>query len=185
MLTTPRLGKGLSLIFGFKPRCGNQTSFVEAHNVIRRQLNEPPLTWDRNLARYARRWATKQLDECKMMHSFGPYGENIFWGGQDHWTATDAVESWARENQFYDPMTNQCLYGEMCGHYTQVVWRSSLRVGCARMKCHNGGVLVYCEYDPPGNYINENPFGKVFEMPSSTTSSAVPLDIMSTTGGSG
>ncbi|PON72800.1 Ves allergen [Parasponia andersonii] len=147
--------------------------FVHAHNMVRQQLSLPPLTWDRNLARYARRWAAKRLFDCKMMHSYGPYGENIFWGGKDHWTATQAVESWVKENAFYDPGTNHCAPGEMCGHYTQVVWKSSLRVGCTRTKCANGGVLVFCEYDPPGNYINENPFGKVFDdigQPQTTTS---------------
>ena len=123
--------------------------------------------------------------DCKMIHSYGPYGENIFWGGRDHWTASEAVESWVRENEFYDPDNNHCAAGEMCGHYTQVVWKSSVRVGCTRMKCATGGVLVFCEYDPPGNYVNENPFGKVFdennnifEPPPETpsTSSSAPLE---------
>ncbi|EXB23434.1 hypothetical protein L484_005724 [Morus notabilis] len=137
--------------------------FVHAHNTVRRQLNQPLLTWDRGLARYARRSASRRFFDCKMVHSYGPYGENIFWGGRDHWTAAEAVESWIREAQFYNPDTNECTPGEMCGHYTQVVWRDTLRVGCARMRCLNGGLLVFCEYDPPGNYINENPFGKVFD----------------------
>lgn len=137
--------------------------FVQAHNEARQQLNQPPLTWDRGLARYARRWAMRRFFDCRMTHSYGPYGENIFWGGRDHWTAAEAVESWVREAQFYNPNTNECTPGEMCGHYTQVVWRDTLRVGCARMRCLNGGLLVFCEYDPPGNYVNENPFGKIFD----------------------
>ncbi|XVF08006.1 hypothetical protein REPUB_Repub06bG0188000 [Reevesia pubescens] len=61
---------------------------------------------------------------------------------------------------FYDPKSNTCAKGEMCGHYTQVLWKDTVRVGCARVKCCNGkGFYVIYNYDPPGNYINEHPFG--------------------------
>ena len=158
------------------PRVSLSREFLHAHNRIRRRLNEAPLVWDRGLARYARRWAARRFHDCQMVHSYGPYGENIFWGGRDHWTATEAVESWVRENQYYNADTNECVPGEMCGHYTQVVWRDSHRVGCARQRCFNGGVLIFCEYDPPGNYVNENPFGKVFDLldPLSGTPDPIP-----------
>ena len=40
-----------------------------------------------------------------------------------------------------------------CGHYTQIVWRTSLHVGCALVTC---GSLTYksvilCNYGPGGN----------------------------------
>lgn len=38
-----------------------------------------------------------------------------------------------------------------CGHYTQVVWANTKRVGCAAAECRNGGTFVVCSYDPPGN----------------------------------
>ncbi|RVW39746.1 Pathogenesis-related protein 1B [Vitis vinifera] len=68
------------------------------------------------------------------------------------------VESWAKEHKYYNKDTNQCTQGQMCGHYTQIVWRDSVRLGCARVNCLNGGMYAICSYDPPGNYINENPF---------------------------
>lgn len=142
-----------------KKRLSVRREFLHAHNRVRRHFNEPILKWSRKLARYARRWANKRALDCRMIHSYGPYGENIFWGKYDHWTATEAVQSWVRESKFYDPHTNQCTHGQMCGHYTQIVWRDSSRIGCARKKCLNGGLFVICVYDPPGNYINENPFG--------------------------
>lgn len=103
----------------------------------------------------------KLIADCKMVHSLGPYGENLFWGKYDNWTPTQAVESWVSEREFYDARNNSCTPGEMCGHYTQVIWRDSLKVGCTRAKCQNGGVLIICEYDPPGNYVNESPFDTV------------------------
>lgn len=132
--------------------------FLSAHNKVRMNVTHPLLNWDRKLARYARRWGMKRVADCKMIHSYGPYGENLFWGALDHWTPTEAVESWSKEKQFYNPQNNACSEGEMCGHYTQIIWKDSIKLGCTRVKCQTGGVLMICEYDPPGNYVNESPF---------------------------
>ena len=59
-----------------------------------------------------------------------------------------------------------CDSGEMCGHYTQVVWEGSTRVGCAIVECDdvsglNWGVtstMVICQYYEPGNYIGYKPY---------------------------
>ncbi|KAK3227710.1 hypothetical protein Dsin_007572 [Dipteronia sinensis] len=133
--------------------------FLNAHNRVRFEKGQPPLKWDAKLARTARRWGDERRNDCEMRHSSSPYGENLFWGGQDHWTPTEVVESWAKEQDYYNVLSNGCDAGQMCGHYTQIVWRSTAKIGCARQKCAGGGVLVICNYDPPGNYINENPFG--------------------------
>ncbi|KAK9289496.1 hypothetical protein L1049_008386 [Liquidambar formosana] len=133
--------------------------FLLAHNKVRLHSGEAPLQWDRALSRYARRYAKQRAADCKMVHSYGPYGENIFWGGRDHWTPTQVVRSWAREHRHYKKETNECTKGQICGHYTQIVWKQSSRIGCARIKCKNGGLFALCEYDPPGNWVNESPFG--------------------------
>ncbi|KAI4340096.1 hypothetical protein MLD38_024965 [Melastoma candidum] len=132
--------------------------FLDAHNVVRAKFGEPPLVWDRNLAKYARNWANGRVADCKMLHSGGPYGENIFWGSRNHWTAIQIVNMWVDEVQYYDPVNFSCQDGEICGHYTQVVWRDTSKVGCSRVTCNNGGMYAICVYDPPGNYIGENPF---------------------------
>ncbi|XP_010039218.1 pathogenesis-related protein 1A [Eucalyptus grandis] len=132
--------------------------FVEAHNKVRLGHGEPLLKWDKNLAKYSRRFASKRAADCKMIHSYGPYGENIFWGAKAEWSPSQVVDSWVSEKQFYDPTHNSCTPGEMCGHYTQVVWRDTARVGCAWIPCLNGGMYAICSYDPPGNYVNESPF---------------------------
>jgi pathogenesis-related protein 1 len=71
---------------------------------------------------------------------------------------TEAVKLWVDEKPYYDYNSNSCVNGEMCGHYTQVVWRKSLRIGCAKVKCDNGGTFITCNYDPPGNYVGERPY---------------------------
>lgn len=135
--------------------------FVAAHNWVRRRFNEPLFKWDDKLASFARQYAMRRQEDCKMVHSDGPYGENMFWGKKQHWTASDAVYYWFVENKWYDFKSLDCSAPEEkgCGHFTQLVWRDSVRVGCALQQCHKNesGMLVICEYDPPGNFEHENP----------------------------
>ncbi|KAL4605239.1 hypothetical protein ACB092_09G014500 [Castanea dentata] len=150
--------------------------FLSAHNKVRKMYDEPPLKWNRKLARYARRWAAKRAFDCRMVHSYGPYGENLFWAKHDHWTPSEAVKSWVEEKKYYDPRKKACAQGHMCGHYTQVVWRDTKRVGCARTNCKNGGLYVICVYDPPGNYVNESPFGNPPRIPERYPNSALMVE---------
>ncbi|XP_044472665.1 pathogenesis-related protein 1A-like [Mangifera indica] len=136
--------------------------FLAAHNKIRQSMGEPCLTWDETLAKFAHHWAETLAAECTMVHSTVSYGENLFWGAQDHWTPAEAVQSWIKESDFFDNTTNHCKEGQMCEHYTQVIWKKTGKVGCARKKCHRGGLIVVCNYDPPGNYENVNPLDDKF-----------------------
>lgn len=140
--------------------------FVRAHNAARAQVRVGPIQWDERVASYARSYLSRFRGSCKMVHSGGPYGENLAWGWPDL-TGTAAVNMWVGEKQFYDYNSNSCVGGE-CRHYTQVVWAKSVRVGCAKVKCdNNGGTLISCNYDPPGNYIDQRPYdqGPLFQVP--------------------
>ncbi|EOA32695.1 hypothetical protein CARUB_v10015993mg [Capsella rubella] len=141
-------------------RARHSREFLHAHNIARESSGVPPLEWDKGLARFADKWAKQRKPVCNMMHSDGPYGENIFWYRRKKtWSLEKVVTRWFEERFNYDTKTNTCASGEMCGHYTQMVWRATRAVGCARVKCDNGrGYLVVCEYDPPGNYEGESPF---------------------------
>ncbi|KAK2987450.1 hypothetical protein RJ640_018587 [Escallonia rubra] len=86
-----------------------------------------------------------------------PYGENLAKGSGD-FTGKAAVDLWVGEKQYYDYNSNSCASGKVCGHYTQVVWRKSARVGCARVRCNNGWWFITCNYDPPGNYVGQRPY---------------------------
>ncbi|KAF6173045.1 hypothetical protein GIB67_006421 [Kingdonia uniflora] len=140
--------------------------FLHEHNKVRRKNGEPLLTWDRTLARYARRWAAKRVANCDMVHSNGPYGENVYWGSDyTRHSAADAVRAWAGETRHFNAHSNSCAPNQLCGHYTQIVWASSKRIGCARVKCNNGGVYIMCSYDPRGNIIDVNPFDVTMQFP--------------------
>ncbi|KAJ7525560.1 hypothetical protein O6H91_17G056800 [Diphasiastrum complanatum] len=132
--------------------------YLIPHNEERQRTGVPDLLWDDGVASYSRWWANHQrnFENCAMRHSNGPYGENLFWGSGKAWTPGDAVSSWVDEKQHYSYSANACA--GMCGHYTQVVWRNTRKLGCTSVTCDNGNTLIICNYDPPGNYIGQRPF---------------------------
>jgi uncharacterized protein YkwD len=139
---------------------------VAAHNAVRDTVGVPHLSWDGQLGNVAQAWA----DGCVFEHSSGsPYGENLFASTPaGNATAQGVVDSWASEVDFYDYDTNSCAANEQCGHYTQIVWDSTERVGCGFAVCpeasspFGGGFgdweLWVCNYDPPGNWVGEKPY---------------------------
>lgn len=134
--------------------------FLYPQNAARAATGLPPLRWDEGVASYARSYAESRRGDCALVHSSGPYGENLFWGsgGDGGWTPAQAVGAWLAERPRYDYWSNRCS-GGMCGHYTQIVWRGSTRVGCAMVNCYNGrGTFITCNYDPPGNYVGMRPY---------------------------
>lgn len=135
--------------------------YLKGHNDARAAVGVAPLAWDERLTSYAQWWANQRQYDCALRHSGGPYGENIFWGGGSgyDWSPAYAVQYWVNERNNYDYNSNSCAYGQQCGHYTQIVWRNSKRVGCAKVVCYNGrGTFITCNYDPPGNYVGSWPY---------------------------
>ena len=134
--------------------------YVTAHNTVRATVGVGPVAWDAAVASYAASYARRRSGDCKLIHSNSrDYGENLFWGSGKDWTAVQAVKKWADERPDYSYASNSCINGKMCGHYTQIVWRNSTRIGCARLLCdHDAGVFITCNYSPPGNYIGQRPY---------------------------
>ncbi|KAK1361096.1 Pathogenesis-related protein 1B [Heracleum sosnowskyi] len=141
-----------------KPR-----QYLEAHNKIRLEMGVPPLKWDRKLTRQSRRYANSQAHICHLDHSHSVYGENLAWEQYDEATPGDIIQKFIDERANYDLETGVCNCQPsstdcMCGHFTQVIWRTTERVGCAEVTCKGQkGKLVVCSYDPRGNYIGQNP----------------------------
>ena len=142
----------------------NEAGITAAHNAARAAVNPPaspaipPLTWSGDVAATAQAWA----NNCMFMHSGGTYGENIY-ASTGTSSPEDVVTSWVSEVSSYDYDTNSC--SDVCGHYTQVVWRDSVRLGCGVADCTTGSPfgggswqLWVCNYDPPGNYEGQKPY---------------------------
>lgn len=129
---------------------------LAAHNAIRARMKVPPLAWSDELARYAQGWASRLATENRLIHRSRPvYGENLYLIHGAQATAGEVVQAWASEAASYDYQTNSCR--GQCGHYTQMVWRDTKRVGCGRAMRDATEVWV-CNYDPPGNIVGERPY---------------------------
>ncbi|GLT27525.1 hypothetical protein SLA2020_025120 [Shorea laevis] len=147
----------LAFVIGLSHAQDSPKDYLSAHNAARAAVGVVPMTWNSTVATYARDYLNQHIGDCEMVHSSGPYGENLAWGSADL-SGTYAVKMWVDEKADYDYNSNSCAPNAVCGHYTQVVWRNSVRLGCAKVKCNNGGTLISCNYDPPGNYIGERPY---------------------------
>ncbi|XP_065157212.1 uncharacterized protein [Atheta coriaria] len=146
--STPR-SNGASSSGNFNRDCLNQ------HNMYRAKHGVPALQLDDQLCRYSQEWAEELARRGVMQHrSQNTYGENIFsaWSSDPNYTVEGgkAVDSWYDEIQFY-------TFGQeprdlKAGHFTQVVWRLSEKLGVGIAK-KNGHIYVVCNYSPPGNYV--------------------------------
>lgn len=128
-------------------------TFLNAHNTFRAKHGAAPLVWDNLLASKAQQWAAG----CKFQHSggkLGPYGENLAAGTGSAYDIRAAIKSWTDEVSSYNPNN------PVPSHFTQVVWKSTKKVGCGVQMCKGifdpkFGLAKYvvCEYSPPGNVI--------------------------------
>jgi uncharacterized protein YkwD len=123
---------------------------VDAHNRVRAKHCAKPLAWSAKLAQVAQQWANSLRDKgCVFGHSGGSFGENLAAGTSGTLDAEDVVKMWYDEvSQYRFPNGG---FSAQTGHFTQVVWRGTARVGCGRSQC-NGMDIWVCEYDPAGNW---------------------------------
>ena len=157
-----------SAVFAF-----DSAAIVAAHNQLRADVGvKERLVYSPELAVSAQVWANKlqQNNRCQMKHSQAEsYGENLYWASATQWsngrlelqkvTPKQVVDSWGSEKAYYNYEKNSCKAGKMCGHYTQVVWRSTQKVGCAVAVCEDTQQQVWvCQYQPAGNWVGEKPY---------------------------
>ena len=129
---------------------------IAAHNAARARVGVPPLVWSDRLAARAREWAETLLARNQFEHSRNSgYGENLFEITGGFASPAEVVNDWASEARDYDYRSNRCR--GVCGHYTQIVWRSTKEVGCGLARGRGREIWV-CNYDPPGNYVGERPW---------------------------
>lgn len=141
---------------------------VELHNLYRAQVSPPAtsmlrMRWDEELAAFAKAYA----QQCVWGHNKerGRRGENLFAITGEGLDVPLAMEEWHHERQHYNLSAISCAAGQMCGHYTQVVWAKTERIGCGSHFCEKlQGVdetnihLLVCNYEPPGNVKGQRPY---------------------------
>jgi len=145
---------------------------LDVHNMYRCMHNVPPMTWDATIAANAQAWAdnghyghTSQAN--RTLPTIGYIGENLAWGYPTR-SGKDSVAAWYDEIKFTDGTPTSCQdtnpdsTGDAICHYTQVVWKSSTKLGCGMGSANVGGQIGdfwVCQYGPGGNigghFLNE------------------------------
>jgi len=134
------------------------------HNAKRNlHRNTPSMTYDMDLAKRAQTYAEYLRDNNQWKHdAFRTYngyetgvGENLYWSSSGSGVSSNnAVASWYNEIYNYNFATGTKLNDGKIGHFTQLVWDSSTKLGCGVAKSA-GGTYVVSRYLPAGNTVGQ------------------------------
>lgn len=149
------------------------TEILRVHNAARAEVNVPPLTWNCKLAAFSQKW----VDRDEWGHSSGADRSNVISGSYvgenlaaaapaNRAIATSGSTDWWNEKQFWNNATKSCQSGKVCGHYTQMVWKSTTEIGCGLNRkasvlgasWEGNSAYLACTYNPGGNYNGEAPY---------------------------
>jgi pathogenesis-related protein 1 len=141
-----------------------RTSILNQHNQARAATGAVPaipgLVWDATLANKAQGWANiigpSKHSECHSGSFSSGQGENI----ADFGTVASGVQFWYNEKSTYHYPTPVAA-GAPYLHYTQMVWRTTTRIGCGKApsaKYYPTNIALVCRYSPGGNIWGRLPY---------------------------
>ncbi|XP_013417242.1 peptidase inhibitor 16-like [Lingula anatina] len=134
-----------------------KTDILNYHNLARKMVQPPAenmlqMMWDPDLADCDGQEYINQclfahghsslIDTCSADINTQAIGQNLYVYCStsnirpENFTG-EAVEYWFREKEDYTYDTNTCASQRICGHYTQVAWANSFRLGCAYSACQS------------------------------------------------
>lgn len=137
---------------------GDQAArLLAAHNRERALVGAPPLVWDADLAAHAASYGPALASLRHLIHSprEGRPGEreNLAMAWHATLSPEQLVDMWSQEKQLLQPglfpAVSRTGEWEDVAHYTQMVWPTTTRVGCAIFAA-DWDYLI-CRYSPPGN----------------------------------
>ena len=152
----------------------DQKKALKVHNDAREDVGTPPLAWSEKLEKQALLYAkilARKDQKQNMKHSKTNDGENMtyFYSAESRdgiitptfssTPLTDASVGWYEEIKDYRySKIKMRRIGPPIGHYTQMVWKSTKKVGIAYAISKKGSVYVVARYFPSGNVIGEHPY---------------------------
>jgi len=140
-----------------------QRAMLTMHNATRATARVPELVWDDALARDATGYARELARTGKFEHSKQPrgnpnQGENLWTGTRGAYRYDEMAQHWIDERRFFvnNAVPNVSTSGrfEDVGHYTQIIWRATTRIGCGFAGNRRDDYLV-CRYTPAGNLLGQ------------------------------
>lgn len=163
-----RFAAGMALVAPMLMGVSAQVSTFEerllaAQNRERSALGIEPMQWNADLASDAQVWADYLAKSGQFEHAprymRAGAGENLWAGTRNAYSAEQMVDGWAREKKQFTPgpFPADIATIRAVGHYTQIVWRDSRRVGCAVARGREMDYLV-CRYGEAGNIIGRMPY---------------------------
>ena len=127
---------------------------LAAHNAVRAHVGQAA-------AAYAQQMAFTGVFAHSNRQARRGTGENLWMGTRGAFSVETMVNNWASEGRVFQrgvfPAVSRTGNWEDVGHYTQIVWPTTTRVGCAIASTARTDYLV-CRYSPAGN-IDGRPVG--------------------------
>eukprot|EP01023_Acetabularia_acetabulum_P011774 TRINITY_DN15487_c0_g1_i2.p1 TRINITY_DN15487_c0_g1~~TRINITY_DN15487_c0_g1_i2.p1 ORF type:complete len:622 (-),score=58.55 TRINITY_DN15487_c0_g1_i2:256-2121(-) len=132
------------------------SNWVDNHNKFRDLHCVPGMSWDEGLYQAA----LSLSSECTYTES-SQYGQN-FYRASGYGSLDDIqdpigyiVNYWYEQGvQNGFDLTNPAFLPD-AGTTTQVIWKSSVQVGCAWKECADNWLYVNCLYNLPGNIVSD------------------------------
>ncbi|WP_414712840.1 CAP domain-containing protein [Sphingomonas sp.] len=140
-----------------------RSAMVEGHARERSSAGVAPLAWDDALAAdalvYAKEMAhTGRFEHAEQPHDIGRQGENLWTGTRGAYAYAEMFGHWAAEKRDFvngvTPAFSRTGRWQDVSHYTQIVWRTSTRLGCA-LASNATDDYVVCRYSPTGNVVGK------------------------------
>jgi hypothetical protein len=138
---------------------------LDFHNKVRKNVSVPALEWSTEVAAFAQMWANKlAAGGCKLEHRPANgkwaqlYGENIYFGTAKGLTTLDASKAWYSEIKDFNGEKLTTKNFVKVAHYTQMVWKTTSKLGIAKASCPSGATIIVANYSPLGNYMGQRPY---------------------------
>jgi Cysteine-rich secretory protein family len=132
-----------------------QKQLLDAHNEERLRVGVKPLYWDNKLSLDAQKWADHLAKNDLFEHANNTQdGENLWMGDSAAYSPHEMVGLWISEVKLFKygvfPKVSKSADWTDVGHYTQLIWPTTSKLGCAKASSGGNDFLV-CRYDPAGN----------------------------------